>query len=206
MLYSTTMLTTKEAIYTRRSVRKFKADSVPLAIIEELIDGARLAPSGGNSQPWCFKIVTDPVTKTELVSAAYNQKFLAEAPVVLVCCISLDGYIPNLKKKVRDLGRVQAVEPEIVNMVTSWADSLADLPVSQIAPYAYFDVAIAIEHIMLRALDFGLGTCWVSVDEEKVSEIFGWGQKFFPVALLPLGYPAQTPKPQKRRALSEIII
>lgn len=200
------MLTTKEAIHKRRSVRKFKADPISLAIIEELIDGARLAPSGGNSQPWRFKIVTDPVTKTELVGAAYDQKFLAEAPVVLVCCVSLEDYIPSIKQGVLDLGSVRAVEPEVVNMVISWAGSLVDLPASQIAQLAYFDVAIAIEHIMLRALDFGLGTCWVSVDAEKISEIFGWGQKFFTVALLPIGYPAQMPKPQKRRALSEIII
>lgn len=60
---NTDMLTTKEAIEQRRSIRKFKPDAIPQEILLELIDAARLAPSGGNVQPWRFKIVTDPETK-----------------------------------------------------------------------------------------------------------------------------------------------
>jgi len=48
------MLTTKEAIERRRSIRKFKDKSVPDEHIMELIEAARLAPSGCNAQPWRF--------------------------------------------------------------------------------------------------------------------------------------------------------
>ena len=44
-------LTTKDAIEQRRSIRKFKSDTVPDEHILELIEAARLAPSGSNAQP-----------------------------------------------------------------------------------------------------------------------------------------------------------
>jgi len=80
------MLTTKEAIEQRRSIRKFKPDTVPEEIIDALLDSARLAPSGCNAQPWRFKVVKDDETKHRLAQAAYDQPFTAAAPVVLVCC------------------------------------------------------------------------------------------------------------------------
>jgi len=78
------MLTTKEAIEQRRSIRKFKPDPVPEEHITALLDAARMAPSGCNAQPWRFKVVKDKETKLRLAQAAYNQSFVAEAPVVLV--------------------------------------------------------------------------------------------------------------------------
>ena len=52
---SSNLLSTKEAIEKRRSIRNFKEDSVSNDVIMELIESARLAPSGCNSQPWRFK-------------------------------------------------------------------------------------------------------------------------------------------------------
>lgn len=70
-----------------------------------------------------------------------------------------------------------------------------------------FNVAIAVEHIVLRALDFGLGTCWVRlIDEQAIRTIFGWDDSISVVALLPLGYPDESPAQRKRRTIEEIII
>jgi nitroreductase len=87
------MLTTKEAIEKRRSIRKFKPDSIPDEHIEEIIDSARLAPSGCNAQPWRFKIVAEKDAKIRLAQSAYGQSFIATAPVVLVCCADVGGYL-----------------------------------------------------------------------------------------------------------------
>jgi nitroreductase len=57
------MLTTKEAIEKRRSIRKFKQDPIPEKDLMEILNAARLAPSGCNAQPWRFKIVKDYVTE-----------------------------------------------------------------------------------------------------------------------------------------------
>ena len=59
------MLTTKEAIEKRRSIRKYKADSIPDEYVRELLDSARLAPSGCNAQPWRFKIVKESDVKAK---------------------------------------------------------------------------------------------------------------------------------------------
>ncbi|MCG6537539.1 MAG: nitroreductase family protein, partial [Syntrophales bacterium LBB04] len=80
------MLTTKEAIEKRRSIRKFKPDPIPEEHIMALLDSARLAPSGSNSQPWRFKVVRDRETRLQLAQASYKQSFIAEASIVFVCC------------------------------------------------------------------------------------------------------------------------
>ena len=85
------MLTLKETIEQRRSIRKFKYGpsrrnvSPPSWI-------ARLAPSRCNAQPWRFKVVTDRETKLKLAQAGYRQSFIASAPVVFVCCADIKGY------------------------------------------------------------------------------------------------------------------
>ena len=53
------MLTVGEAIRQRRSIRSFRPDPIPEEHISEMLEAARLAPSGGNSQPWRFLVVTD---------------------------------------------------------------------------------------------------------------------------------------------------
>ena len=53
----------KEAISKRRSIRKYQRKEVPLDLIRELIDAARLAPSGSNAQPCRYYIVKDNETK-----------------------------------------------------------------------------------------------------------------------------------------------
>jgi len=75
-----------EAIRTRRSVRAYKPDPVPPAALKRVLDCARMAPSANNVQPWHFIVVRDAVKRRQLAEAAADQMFLAEAPVVIVCC------------------------------------------------------------------------------------------------------------------------
>jgi len=201
------MLTTKDAIQQRRSIRKFKSYPVPDEVIFELLDAARLAPSGSNAQPWRFKIVQDNETKERLAKAAYDQFFIAEAPVVIVCCADISGYLSGVVSGLQDLGRIGAVEDRIVNIVLDRTDRMQKMSFDQFSQRIAFNVAIAIEHIALRALDFGLGTCWVRVfDEEAIRAIFGWDETVSVVALLPVGYPGESPAPRKRRPIEEILI
>jgi nitroreductase len=79
--------------------------------------------------------------------------------------------------------------------------------VEEIGPRIAANVIIAIEHIVLRALDFGLGTCWIRLlDEQRVKKIFGWDETIAVVALLPLGYPAESPSPRKRLPVDELLL
>jgi nitroreductase len=201
------VLTTKEAIELRRSIRKFKSDPVPNEVITALLDAARLAPSGSNAQPWRFKIVQDSETKKKLAEAAYNQSFIAQAPVVFVCCADIDGYLNGVVSGLQDLGRIGAVEDRIVKIILERTDKMKSISIDQFGQRIAFNVAIAIEHVVLRALDFNLGTCWIRLmDEQAIRAIFGWGDSISVVALLPLGYPDESSAPRKRKPIEEIII
>jgi nitroreductase len=201
------MLTTKEAIQQRRSIRKFKPDPVHDDVISELLDAARLAPSGSNAQPWRFKIVRDKDTKEKLARTAYDQTFIGEAPVVFVCCADIGEYLNGVVSGLQDLGKIGAVEDRIVNIVLERTDRMKTLSFDQFGQRIAFNVAIAIEHIVLRAMDFGLGTCWVRlIDEQAIRAIFGWDDTISVVALLPIGYPDESPAPRKRRSIEELVI
>ena len=201
------MLTTKEAIEQRRSIRKFKSDPVPNGVITALLDAARLAPSGSNAQPWRFKIVKDSETKKKLAEAAYNQSFIAQAPVVFVCCADIDGYLNGVVSGLQDLGKIGAVEDRIVKIILERTGKMKSISIDQFGQRIAFNVAIAIEHIVLRALDFELGTCWIRLmDEQAIKAIFGWDETISVVALLPVGYPDESPAPRKRRSIEKILI
>jgi nitroreductase len=200
-------LPTKDAIEKRRSIRKFKRKPVPDEQIMALIEAARLAPSASNTQPWRFKIVSDDDTKAKLAEAAYHQSFVAQAPVVLVCCADLQGYFEGIKARSQEFGKEGALEETMLRVLRGRAEQLKTVNIQELAPGIAFNVAIAIEHIVLRALDFGLGSCWVRMlDEQKIKTIFGWKNSIHVVALLPLGYPDETPNPRKRRAIEELIL
>ncbi len=69
------------------------------------------------------------------------------------------------------------------------------------------DVAIAIDHMTLAAVELGLGTCWIGAfDEGKVKEVLGIPEEIRVVELLPLGYPADpSPKEKSRKAADELV-
>jgi nitroreductase len=72
--------------------------------------------------------------------------------------------------------------------------------------YAFVDAAIAIDHMTLRAVDLGLGACWVcNFDVDLCRSLFGIPDHINPVALLPLGYPDEVMGEKKRKDLSEIV-
>ncbi len=69
------------------------------------------------------------------------------------------------------------------------------------------DVAIALDHITLAAVELGLGTCWIGLfDEQKVKEILGIPEQVRVVELMPLGYPTDASiKVKMRLPLEEIV-
>ena len=75
-----------EAIHTRRSVRKYRPDSIPQEVLTRVLDAARIAPSGSNRQPTRLIVVTDDEIKAKLIPMCHDQAFVASAPVVIVAC------------------------------------------------------------------------------------------------------------------------
>jgi nitroreductase len=75
-----------EAIRNRRSIRTYKKQELPQDTTEKLLEAAIWAPSAGNVQPWAFVVAAAQKTKRELSIAAYGQKDLEEASIVIVVC------------------------------------------------------------------------------------------------------------------------
>jgi len=68
------------------------------------------------------------------------------------------------------------------------------------------DLAIAVEHMVLAAAAEGLGTCWIGAFyEEEVKKILNIPPEVRVVALLPLGYPDESPHPRPRKEIGEIV-
>jgi nitroreductase len=73
------------------------------------------------------------------------------------------------------------------------------------AYYSTVDMAIALDHLSLRAVELGLGTCWIGdFEPDKVKKILGIpGEREVPMCMT-LGYPAVVPAARKRKNLSGI--
>ncbi|MGN0086152.1 MAG: nitroreductase family protein [Alloprevotella sp.] len=74
-------------------------------------------------------------------------------------------------------------------------------------PHGNIDVAIATEHLCLAAAEVGLGTCWIcNFDTERLTQQFGSPEGCEPVALIPLGKPADEAKDKVRKSLDDILL
>jgi len=164
-----------EAVKDRRSIRAFKNQDVPAEIVQKLIDAAQWAPSAGNIQSWEFIIVRKPEIKRRLVEAALGQMFIEEAPVVIVVCANENRSSEGYGMRGKTL-------------------------------YCIQDTAAAIQNVHLAAYSFGLGTCWVGAfREEEARKILEIPNGIRPVAIIPVGYPAETPLPRSRRPINKMV-
>ena len=208
------MLTVWEAIARRRSIRKFALNDVPDEMVERMLEAARLAPSASNRQPWRFLVVREKETKKELRRICLDQKFIEEAPVVIVCFGDLERYSKEARRK----RRKESVEAGIAATLSgrfadptylAHLDSQSTPPREALLTPVTANTFIAIEHLVLMATALGLGTCWVGGfdDATEFNRLFGLDNNLLPVAVIPVGYPATELPPQRPRlALKEILI
>jgi len=159
----------------RRSIRSFTSEDVSDEEIEKILEAARWAPSAGNIQPWEFIVVRNPETKREIARAALNQTFIEEAPVVIVVCA--------------DESR------------SSWVYGSRGATL-----YCIQDTAAATENMLLAVCALGLGACWVGAfREDEIKRILKIPRGLRPVAIVPIGHPAERPSPPSKRTLKKIV-
>jgi nitroreductase len=198
-----------DAIKSRRSIRKFKPDAIPENYITELIDSGRLAPSGTNLQPTRYVVI-----KSEEARARLNEctplPFVAAAPVVIACCIDTQSIV-STGDRMKELKEAQAFVGTPLDR--DYKDSgeasknKGNMDAAAIKSYLSLNAAIAIDHITLRAVDLGLGTCWVMMfDKEKVKNLLGLDDRYDVIALIPVGYPHQSPGQRPRLDINEVLL
>lgn len=172
-----------EQIKMRRSTRKYLDKPVEDEKITQLLESARLAPSGSNTQPWHFIIVKSELTRQKLGEASHNQKWMLSAPVFIVC-------VADIRSRIED------------NVEISIDENSPQLELKQIIR----DTSIAIEHIVLEAENIGLGACWVAwFTQEEIRPILNVPSDKYVVSIITLGYANETPKARPRKKLKEII-
>ena len=195
-----------EAIKMRRSIRKFKPDPIPDEKIKLLLESARLAPSGTNTQPWRFIVVKDDNTKTKLQKAAHNQRHVKRAPVIIVCCADLKAF-KEFPVRVDELIASGALPERTRDVFIPYLKKGLDTVTKDaLMVAAAANLAIAVEHIVLQAVEIGLGTCWVRwYEDEKVKEILDMPEHVEVMALLPVGIPDEDPSPRPRLSLDKIV-
>lgn len=71
------------AVMARRSVRCFQQRAVPAEKIEKLLLAAASAPSGKNSQPWCFAVLDERRMILDLAGFMRRSRFIELAPCVI---------------------------------------------------------------------------------------------------------------------------
>lgn len=196
-----------EAIESRRSIRKYRAEPVSPRDIDRLLEAARRAPSTSNTQSWGFLVVTDPLIRKKLREAANNQKFLERAPVVIACCVDFDSFKEKGKRLMQLVVR-GAVRPSLEMILRAARGGEAgEFDAERLVINGAINVSIATEHIVLRAQELGLGTCWVrAFDSGRVSEILDLPGNLALLALLAVGYAGESPSPRPRKQLEDIVI
>lgn len=167
----------KKAIESRRSVRKYQDRLVSEDLVNDLLNAARLAPSGNNAQPSRYLIVKDDRTKKNLQdNNVIRDKWVYDSPIIIVCCADPEAY----KKRVKgwdDPNKVRAVR----------------------------DLSIASSYIVLRAIELGLGTCYCGwINKDKIKEVLEIPMHFVVPYVITLGYPAEAPKVCPRKRIEEI--
>ena len=178
-----------EAIKGRRSIRRYQATPLDNKTLETVLEAARWAPSWANTQCWRFIVVRNNTTKVKLADTLAQKRegeLLAEnpamnavrsAPVVIVACA--------------ELGR---------------SGCKSGKPTTDKGDWYMFDVALAMQNLVLAAHALGLGTVYIGLfDAKEAAAILEVPPGFSVVSMTPLGYPDQAPPPRPRKELGEII-
>lgn len=194
-----------DIIAKRRSIRKFRPEDISDETVQLLLDAARLAPSGSNLQPWRF-VVAKSLSAKESLCRCTPYKFIMKAAVIFVCCADLTA-ITTRERRIGEL--LEAGVFKDVDMDSSDSSTYTSAVMDTDAARAYLsmNVAIAVEHMVLKAVDLGLGSCWLGrFDRDMLKKVLALDENIYPVVLLPVGYSDQSPKERPRLSPEQLVL
>lgn len=193
----------------RRSIRKFKSDPVPDEYIDKIIEVARLAPSGGNSQPWEFIVVRKKELKdriTELVKDQYaitHKMELTRVPELrfpkYAKPITETPGFGNAPVFIILCGDVRTKEAYPKDVVLVQGDSIFTS-----------SLASAFGYMNLAATSLGLGAQWVSAVaspyvQTLIKILLHIPKELEIYHMMAVGYPDMVPPPKLVRARDELV-
>ncbi|MFX0005689.1 MAG: nitroreductase family protein [Promethearchaeota archaeon] len=155
----------EEIVYKRRTIRRFRQESIDLNILKKLIDFARVAPMARNIQALEFIIVQNSEIRESLF------------PLV-----NWAGSLPS-EQRTPEKGR----EP------TAYIVVLLNTNIK--STYVDFDVGAAVENLLLGAVYYGIGSCWMgSINRNKIRELLNVPDYYEIKHVISLGYPDEESK------------
>ncbi|MGH7766226.1 MAG: nitroreductase family protein [Candidatus Binatia bacterium] len=184
-----------EIVRKRRSVRVYRSGKVTDKQLEMILEAARWAPSGANTQPWEF-VVTRDRAKMKRVRRIYDQEWK--------------------QRKLEDPVHYKGLKKDYVGDVSALVLACADPRTMRVylttrqpgdrEKLFQASIANAVEHMMLMAASMGLGTVWVSVREEvepELRDLFKVPEPLRLLWIMPIGHAKSWPKPKPRRKISD---
>ena len=170
------------AVRARRMVRAFTGDPVDPAVVDGLVDLARRAPSAGHSQGWAFVVLSGPeetarywdVTLPAERRDGFRWPGLVAAPVLVVVLVRPGAWVERYAED--DKAR------------TGLGDGEAAWPV----PYWWVDGGMAVENLLLGAVEAGLGACFFGLFDHEAAVLAALGvpASWRAVGTVALGHPA----------------
>jgi coenzyme F420-0:L-glutamate ligase / coenzyme F420-1:gamma-L-glutamate ligase len=186
-----------DALRGRRSIRRYQDKSVPRELVFEVLSAAGWAPSAHDSQPWRFVVVENSAVKqllSDRMATAWaadmakdgskvdeakrveRRERFANAPVLIVACLSMEGLMVFADEQRRRTERDLALE----------------------------SLAAALQNMLLTAHSLGLGACWYCAPtfcKPTVRQTLNIPQDVEPSAMILWGSPAESPPaPPKKPA------
>ncbi len=174
----------REAIQSRRSIRKYQNRPVEAEKLTMLLDSAHLAPSGKNAQPCSFIVIQDPAQRQAVYNTCGRYDYLLEVPLLI-------ALVGDLKS------RVKAESKPMDIMAEQYTEERHRI---------IRDCAIAGDHLVQQAQELGLGTIWVgNFTQEAIRETLRAPKDNYVLALLAIGYPAESPEPRPRKPVADTV-
>lgn len=210
-----------EAMHTARSLRRFRPDPVPDALITQVLDAAIRAPSGGNAQHWVFGVVRDPASRQKL--GAIYRKAAEEVGAIYAArprpAHLTDAQYQSFIGSSAYLWEHMGDAPVILVPCLRRRDNPAreSLPMAVAARWdvhrAYQEkirgssIYPAVQNIMLACRGLGLGTVLTTIAalyEDEVKAVLGLPPEIETFALMPMGFPVNRHGPVTRRPVAEV--
>lgn len=167
---------TLQAIYTRRTIRKFSNRAVEWDKVVEVLDAGRHAPSAGNLQPCKFIVVTNAAKKREIADACLQQWWMEAAPILIVVAADLE--------RVKQFYGPRGVE---VYAIQDCAASVENMALAA--------NALGVSSAWVSAFDEKMMHRVVGIPEDTAR----------PIAVLCLGYATEEPKAAIRLPLTTVV-
>ena len=177
-----------EVVRKRRMVRNFRRKQIPAETIAKILNLALRAPSAGYTQGWAYVVVTDQKIRRKIGElqgefdyyARRRHKFISEAPVLIVACISEQLYHDRYREPDKLKNGGQEIE---------WT-----------VPFWYFDIGGACTIIFLATVNEGLAAAFTGVfRQQQMKELLGIPNNFLPVGVVSIGYPKKDVKSSSLR-------